>query len=236
MLLLVELRKQAESDGRLHIVVSTVAAMLAGLVLLAKLDTQTGYYSLRSVLASWPWVLTLGAAAALLLSFFYNWARALYSYYCAWTLVESGLLYLTLEHETPEILPALTRAERFSRVGLSAAGGQLSFRLRIGSLLRSYMACCHALLYQPWPGLLRWLDLSLVLVSLAAGVWIGCMLYFRVYAWLSNPYGQPPGAEVFIPLRICAIIVLILMLARGTLRRARTDGLRLGLADALGGE
>ncbi len=246
-LYLAGLRKLARADGRLHLAVSTLTAMLASLVLSAQIDPELGYYSGRSLLAAWPWVLFGGAAALALLAAAYHWALEQYRYFAAWTLLDSGLLYLALEHEPAEMLGALARRERSVRLGpggllanaagnSAMAGGALSFRGRMDALLRSYPACCHALLYQAWPGLLRWVDLGVILLSAACLLFIIIVVGTRIWPYLVDPYGPPPGRELIAQIRAAALGVLAAMLLRGCLRRARMDGLRLGLAQALEGE
>ncbi|MCC7477440.1 hypothetical protein IT575_03185 [bacterium] len=245
-LYLAELRKLARADGRLHLAVSVLSVMLAGLVLGARVDPQLGVYSLRSLLAAWPSVLLAGALGLGLLAPAYYWALAQYRYYCAWTLLDSGLMYLALEHEPAEMLGALASRERRARhgaagllgagAGAGQAGGALSFRGRMDALLRSYGACCNALLYQAWPAPLRWLDLGVIFISAAGLIWIGLLIGTAVLPYMLNPYGAAPGAQVLGQLRLAALCVLAAMLMRGCLRRARFDALRLALADVLEGE
>jgi hypothetical protein len=216
--LLGELRKQAEADGRLHIAICTLLAIIAAGILAMRADPEAGIITLRSVLRGWPAMLIAAGISAAALSGLYFWSRNLYRAYAQSVLLESGLLYLALEHEPAEILGSLLAPRALVKFG---GGAGLSFRERMLALLRAYPGCCHRLLFQAYPLALRWLDIGLVLGALGLGIALIVLILNTYLPWLQNPYGPPPNQAVAASLRLLGLTLLAAILARGSLRRAR---------------
>ncbi|MCH7471524.1 hypothetical protein IIA79_01030 [bacterium] len=143
MLFLVDLHRRALADGRLHLASTAVVAALAGALSVVRLDEWSA-----------PIIDSLGNAAAMAALFCGLWlgaghfllhhAREKCRGYITQVMLDTGLLYLVLEHEPGEALPSLMQQERLARITLRQGAGQ-TFQQRMLNFLRSYAACAAGL-------------------------------------------------------------------------------------------
>jgi len=223
-----DLHRRALGDGRLHLIETAAVAALAGGFSGLKIDVwgmltfgSWGSGLLSAAIATALWIV-LGALL-------YRVSQAAYRRYIATLLVDTGLLYLVLEHDSHEALKPLKRRELWTQLKLST-GSELSFRGRVLCFLRTYAPCADALGFHPYPALWRnigrWLDYALLL----GGAAFGFVVYVAVinalaYYTVGTPLLKPLGG-----------FVLLLPLCRATLGMARRSGLWLALVDVLIGE
>lgn len=223
-----DLYRRAFSDGRMHLVETTVIAAIAGGLGRVRVD-EWGVVKLGSVSEG---LLTALLTAALWLAvglLLQRLAREFCRAYIANLLISSGLLYLLLEHDPHEALKPLTRRETWTRLKLSPNVG-LNFRGRMLAFLRTYPTCVNALGFHPYPAAFRWISRGLDYLLLAlAGVFA-----WQVYANILNAMAY--GLVLSPAVRIIAWIVLLLVLVRATLNVARRSGLWLALTDVLQGD
>ena len=222
---LAELRRRARADRRLHLVETCAVAALAGGLANIRIDDwgTLSFGGLKSgllmaVLAAAIW----GVAGSLL----YQWLQTMYSRYITSLLLETGLLYLVLEHDPHDALAPLRYREILSRLKLNPQAG-LSFRGRMLVFLRTYSACAGALGFHAFPAHLRLLGricdyLLFLLVAIFA--W---QVYTNVLSVLAT------RAVISLSLKTTAAILLVVILGRATLGMARRTGLWHALVDAL---
>ncbi len=223
-----DLHRRALGDGRLHLVETAAIAAIAGGFSGLKIDEWGSL-----TIGSWRGgLLSAAIAAALWLALgalLYRVSQAAYRSYIATLLVDTGLLYLVLEHDSHEALRPLKRRELWTQLKLSA-GSELSFRGRVLCFLRTYSACAGALGFHPYPALWRnigrWLDYALLLaVPAFSFVVYVAVMDALAYNTVDAPLLKPLGG-----------FVLLLTLIRATRGMARRSGLWLALVDVLLGE
>lgn len=238
---LLDLHRRALADGRLHVFEATATAAIFGVLATVRFDEYGvarfgGAALIGGAMASAAAVWCAISAGAL------HYARAECAFHIRLTLLESGLLYLALEHEPAELLPALRKGRHWSRLAANPAGS-LSFAARMDALLRNYPACAKALGYPPYPAWCRLAGLALVFLLLG-------LLLISVYCGWSAVLGifgnAPDGlaaesdaAAALSPLHTMRVLLTLcgaLYLLRATLGQAQREGAMLALVETLHGE
>lgn len=239
-LFLLDLHRRALSDARLHVLEATATAAILGALSMARLD-ENGFPDFGSP-AQIGWAMLIaGAAWCIVTAAALHYAREECRFHAHLTLLESGLLYLALEHEPAEMLPALRRKRPLSQLAANPAGG-LSFAARMQALLRAYPACTKALAYQPFPAWIRLTDIAIIALML------GLLVLAVIRAWdlvaqltgagqadLMPGGGNPdlPGSAMGFRLTVLSCGALYLL--RTTLGQAKRVGAMLALVDVLHG-
>lgn len=227
-LFLIDLRRRARADNRLHIVETAAVAALAGGLSNISItewgqisfgDTQAGL--LTALIAAAVWVAIGGLLYKLLEDSFRRYILSL--------LLETGLLYLVLEHDPHTALAPLRRREILTKLKLNPQA-ELSFRGRMLVFLRTYAGCAGVLGFHAYPSHLRWLsrvgDYLLFL--------LGALFIWLVYTNILNALHLQTGISAGLKLTTWALLLLIL--TRATLGVARKTGLWLALVEALLGD
>ncbi len=240
-LFLLDLHRRALGDGRLHILEAGATAAILGAISTVRFDAS-GYVQFGTF-AAVLWTaagagLLWGAVSAAVLRL----ARAELRFYIQLTLLESGLLYLALEHEPAEALRSLRQQAHWSRLAANPAGN-VSFAQRMQAVLRTYPACASALGYQPYPAWARYT--AAALTTLASGLALGA-IWMITFATQTGPQPDPLsfGATVTgstasgslmrnlgLSLLTCAVAYLL----SATLGQARRTAVMLALVDILHG-
>lgn len=237
-LFLLDLHRRALGDSRLHLLEAAATAAILGALSTAQFDEYT-YFSFgtpqhvlwSALIAGGVW---LGLAAAGL-----YFAREECRFFAHLQLLESGLLYLALEHEPAEMLTALRRRLNFAQYGGNPAAGQ-SFATRMQRLLACYPACARAVGYEAYPRWTRWAEAGLAWLLLILLAWL-LLWWYRAFLRMPEPDIASlfaGGAAPSSALRPGPFLLLLgaLYLARSTLMQARRTGLMLALVDVLHGD
>jgi len=146
-------------------------------------------------------------------------------------LVESGLLYLVMEHDLPERSESSGVRARLLRLIVDPAHPQ-SLRMRLTRLIRRYPACARRLRVHPYPRAMRLTVRVLAPVTILGGV-AYCVLMFA-YAALTGP--TTLLSIVVWWMRSGGWCGLVGFLTLAALNLAGRTGLVLALVDVLRGE
>jgi hypothetical protein len=229
-LFLQDLHRRAHADGRLMLIETTAIAACAGA--LSGVRTTTNDWGLITLefTPAMLWGALLGAGLWLIAgALLYHYARREHRAYIATLLVETGLLYLVLEHDPHETLPLLRRREQWTMLK-PGAQANLSFRQRMLAFLRTYPACATTTGFHPYAAFWRWTERILLLGAVCAAAACALFLWEGVTVTLA-------GGPVFpLKLKLSCWLVLILILVRTALAQARRGGLWLALTSVLIGE
>lgn len=240
-LFLLGLHRRALADCRLHVLEAGATAAILGALSTVRFSEEG--LALFGTASQVLWTAALagllwGAATAGVLHF----AREEFRFYVKLTLLESGLLYLALEHEPAEVLRPLCRGTQPGRLAANPAGG-VSFAKRMQALLRGYAACASAVGCQPYPAWSRYTASAmgaLVAGLTVAAAWLVWSL--RQVSELPELYGVDP-AVVYSPepgwilqgfgvvLLLCAAVYLL----SAALSQAKRTAVMLALVDVLHG-
>ena len=222
---LILLRRRIGADYRLHLLETALVAALAGALSMLRIErsgaiiiTNPIHGLTTAVIAAVAW-LVIGALL------YRTFIRLIREYITA-LLVETGLLYLVLEHDPHDALAPLRRREHLARLNLNAQSA-LSFRGRMLLFLRTYTGCAGALGFHAYPEFIRRLgrilDYGLLL----------CAGLFAILVWRSVQDALAYQAIALVPLKLSAWVVLLLVLSRSVLSLARKFGLWQALTDLL---
>lgn len=239
-LFLLDLHRRAQSDARLHLLETTATAALLGALSMARLDQElTPHFGTpqqtlwAALIAGTVWCLVTAGALHL--------AREEVRFHTELTLLESGMLYLALEHEPAEILPVLRRGKSWSQVAANPAGG-LSFAARMQALLRAYPACARKLGYPPFPAWMQTVTTAIVvlLLGLLLLATLRAFVIVKIFSNAAVTEYFESGGNKDLPAMVTAFRYILLgcgalYLLHATLGQARRIGVMLGLVDALHG-
>jgi len=225
---LYDLNRRAFADGRLHLVETTAIAALAGGLSGIKLD-EWGTLTVGSPAEGVTWAVVAAASWIMVGSILYYFARQGQRAYIGSVLVQTGLLYLVLEHDPHDALKPLRQRETWLRLR-SKPGADLSFRQRMLAFLRVYPKCASILGFEAYPQLWRNFEWSL------GAVLVGFIVFYLFL--VGQGVLQALSHELEFPLHLKAAcwLVLALLLLRAMLALARKTGLWLALVDVLIGE
>lgn len=176
------------------------------------------------------YTVAVGAGWAGLAAVFSHFSTVAYRDYAVSILVDTGLLYLALEHEPAEMLTSLKAAERIMRLSPAKSPSVLSFRHRMLALVRRFTACAAAIGFYPQPAM--WRTARTVLFALTAGL-------LGIFAWLVwSAYLAARQELTFaeLPLKICAVALVWTIMLFTVLAAAQRSAPVLALADVLLGE
>jgi len=174
--------------------------------------------------------LSLAAAWTVVAAAFMHAATGAFRSYAVSILVDTGLLYLALEHEPADVLAPLRRAEKVLRLSPASAPSALSFRQRITAFMRRFGACASAIGFYPQPA--PWRMLRSVLLALSFGLalifgWIAFSAYGA--ARLELPYAG-------LPLKVSGTALVWSIMASTLLTNAQRNAPPLALAEVLLGD
>jgi hypothetical protein len=237
---LLDLHRRALSDARLHVLEATATAAILGALSMARLDQSGLPHFGAPAQIGWA-MLIAGAAWCAVTAGVLHYAREDCRFHVQLTFLESGLLYLALEHEPAEMLPALRRGKPWSQQAANPAGG-LSFAARMQALLRAYPACARRLGYQPYPA---WTQLAgtasiMLMLGLLVVATVRSFVLVNVFAndTLTDYFASgnnPDLPKSAMAIRYMILSCGVLYLLRATLGQAMRTGVMLGLVDVLHG-
>jgi len=222
---LTSLRRRIKADYRLHLLETAAISMLAGALTSVHLEYgriirigNPQHALVAGLVAAGLW-LVIGT---LPYTFLLSRIRA----YVTSLLVDTGLLYLVLEHDPHDALKPMRRRETIAKLKLNPQS-ELSFRGRILIFLRTYSSCAGSLGFHAYPGFVRRIGMVVnYALILVAGL-------FAVQVYLGVQNALSFHAVQLLPLKVSAWMLLILILSRATIGIARRFGLWLALTDLL---
>jgi len=227
---LAALRSRAYSDGRLHLVETTAAAIILGTLLCLHGDSSGlptfGPPLLVLVVAILAGAAWLAAGTSLQVR-----VRRAVRRHAARVLTEGGLLYLALEHQTSATLRPLPSWDMAAIRAANLRGGR-SFRQRLQRLIGSYSVSARSIGQPPLPPAVSRTAYFLMVTRLAVfGAFLVLLLVAIAAGSSLSPFEEP---MTFIS-RLCVAAWWTVYLAGATMHQAQRTGVMLAIADVLGG-
>jgi hypothetical protein len=221
-LFLLDLHRRALADGRLHVLeLAATAALLGAIATVIIQSPELALYASGAAAVVW------GAVTAGLL----HYAREELRRYIQPTLLDSGLMYLALEHEPAELLRGLRQGTRLLTLAANPAGS-ISFASRMQALLRFYPACANAVGFHPFPAWARYT--ALVLVTLLTGLMICVITMLYNIMYQISELSIDPQLSL-LRLATYAMYTIAVYMLNLTFIQARRTAAMLALVDILHG-